>query len=865
MPELPHGTVTLLFTDVEGSTRLARLLGVRYDESLAAHRGLLREAFAAHGGVEVDTQGDAFFFAFERAREAVGAAAAAQRSLAAHEWPQGEPVQVRMGVHTGEPELSPGGYYVGVDLTRGARICAAAHGGQVVLSRATRDLVGEDIEVRDLGDYRLKGVPRPERLFQLVAPGLGFDFPPLQAQQLGNLPLPRTPLVGRREEIQQILDALGGTPVLTLTGPGGVGKTRLGVEIARTVVESYGDGAFFVGLAGVDDPDAVPAVIARTLGVTEEPGETAADALVRSLRDRELLLVLDNFERLIAAAPLVADLVAACPRLRVLATSRERLHVTAETEYAVPSLVEDDGTELFLTRAARARAARAPEPGPAELDEIRAICRRLDGLPLAIELAAARVRLLPLSEILMRLERRLAFLTGGPRDLPARQQTLMATIDWSYDLLEPDEQTALKYLGVFAGGFSLPAAAALLGDDEAALRLLSSLRDKSLVVPRRGGDGGARFALLDTIREYALERLRADGEDDAAQRRLAEHLADVAETAYDQLRGPEQALWLGRLADDHANFDTALAWARDAGATDLLLRMSGALWRFWFVRGHVREGRRWISEALQSSPPDPTPALGRALFGGGALAVAEGDLEEGHALAAERLRVVSALGDDAEIASALSGLANAAAVRGEYAEATELLERAAEHATRAQAWLPLASTMNNLGYLLLMQGDLTRAIETCREAARRFDELGMRDEGASAAENVALGLLRQGDDAAALSAISGSLATYAGLGEDDGVSYCLDVVAAVMLGRGEPRTAGLLAGAAEALRARTGAAAPPLEQALHEETLSELRRALDPEDLRAALAEGGATEPSEMVALASELVDHGVTHVAEPS
>ena len=519
MPELPHGTVTLLFTDVEGSTRLARLLGVRYDESLAAHRSLLREAFAAHGGVEVDTQGDAFFFAFERAREAVGAAAAAQRALAAHDWPQGEPVRVRMGVHTGEPELSPGGYYVGVDLTRGARICAAAHGGQVVLSRTTRDLVGEDIEVRDLGDYRLKGVPRPERLFQLVAPGLGFDFPPLQAQQLGNLPLPRTPLVGRREEIQQILDALGGTPVLTLTGPGGIGKTRLGVEIARTVVESYSDGAFFVGLAGVDDPDAVPAVIARTLGVTEEPGETAADALVRSLRDRELLLVLDNFERLIAAAPLVADLVAACPRLRVLATSRERLHVTAETEYAVPSLVEDDGTELFLARAARARAARAPEPGPAELDEIRAICRRLDGLPLAIELAAARVRLLPLSEILMRLERRLAFLTGGPRDLPARQQTLMATIDWSYNLLEPDEQTALKYLAVFAGGFSLPAAAALLGDDEAALRLLSSLRDKSLVVPRRGGDGGARFALLDTIREYALERLRADGEDDAAQRR----------------------------------------------------------------------------------------------------------------------------------------------------------------------------------------------------------------------------------------------------------------------------------------------------------------------------------------------------------
>ena len=370
------------------------------------------------------------------------------------------------------------------------------------------------------------------------------------------------------------------------------------------------------------------------------------------------------------------------------ATSRERLHVTAETEYAVPSLVDDDGLELFLTRA---RAARpAPEPTSAEMEEMRAICRRLDGLPLAIELAAARVRLLPLSEISSRLEQRLAFLTGGPRDVPARQRTLVATIDWSYTLLEPAEQAALKQLAVFAGGVSLTAAAAVLGDDEAALRLLSSLRDKSLIVPRRGVDGEARFAMLDTIREYALERLGADGEADAAQRRLAEHLADVAEQAYEELRGPEQAFWLGRLEDDVANFDAGLAWARDARAPDLLLRIAGALWRFWFVRGHIREGRSWIGEALRSSPSEPTPALGRALFGGRGACGGGGRPRARHALAAERLRVVTALGDDAEIASALSGLANAAAQRGDYAEAAELLERSAEHATRAQAWLPLA-------------------------------------------------------------------------------------------------------------------------------------------------------------------------------
>jgi predicted ATPase/class 3 adenylate cyclase len=851
VPELPHGTVTLFFSDVEGSTLHARLSRDRYDEALAAHRQLMRAAFAAHGGVEMDTQGDSFLVAFERARNAVQAAAAAQRTLADHDWPEGRPVFARIGLHTGEPRLSDGGYYVGVDLTRGARICAAAHGGQVLLSQATRELAGDEIVVRDLGDHLLKGIPSPERLFQLLIPGLRSDFPPPNARRLGNLPAPRMPLVGRRAESDSVVRALQRAPVLTLTGPGGVGKTRLALEVALRAAPSYADGAFFVALATVDDPDDVPSVVAQTLGVSEEPGEGAAEAVYRSLADRELLLVLDNFERLVRSSPFVVGLVERCRGVTVLATSRERLRLSVETDYPVPPLDEADALALFVARAETARPAK--KLANEELEGARAICRRLDGLPLAIELAAARLRFLPLSEILARLERRLSFLTGGPQDMPARQQTLVATIDWSYSLLEPEERTTLNSLAVFAGSFSLAAAAAVLGDDELALRLLSSLVDKSLLVSRTGSDGGARFLMLDTIREYGLERLRAAADEASVRRLHAQHLTLIAEAADKQLRGPEQSLWLRRLADDHANFTAALTWTRDAGEDDLLLRAAGALWRFWFIRGYVREGRGWIDEALRRRPNAPTAALARALFGGSTLAVADGDLETAQALALERLDVCRAMGDDADIASALGALANAAAGAGDFREASDLYEQAILHATAAQAWPELASTLNNLGYLALLQGDTARGIDACSDAARRFAELGFHEDHAGSGVNIAIGLLRRHDEEPALRIVTESLETYAELGHEDGVSYCLDAIGtAVVRGGADPRAA-VVVGAAGAVRRRTGAVAPPLEDALHDDALRELADALGEGPLGAAIAEGEALGLDDAIGLALEL------------
>jgi predicted ATPase/class 3 adenylate cyclase len=499
MRAFPTGTVTFLFTDIEGSTKLLHELGDAYADALAEHRRLLREAFARHRGVEVDTQGDAFFIAFARARDALAAAAEGQAAL------ESGPIRVRMGLHTGEPLVTEEGY-VGIDVHRAARIAAAGHGGQTVVSQTTYDLAGAD-GLRDLGEHRLKDLSAPERIFQL---GEG-EFPPLKTLYQTNLPIPATPFLGREPELGEVGETLARPEVrlLTLTGAGGSGKTRLALQGAAEAADDYPQGVWWVPLAPVREPDEVLTTAARAVG--------AAGSLEGAVGDRRLLLLLDNFEHVIEAAPNLTSLLAACPNLNLMVTSRERLQLDGEHIYPVPVLARPDALTLFATRA---RAVRPDfEPNEA-LDEL---CERLDDLPLALELAAARTTVLSTEQLLNRLGARLDLLRGG-RDAEVRQQTLRATIEWSYDLLDPDEQRLFARFAVFRGGCTLEAAEGIC---EADLDQLQSLVDKSLVRVRDGG----RFWMLETINEFADERLAESGEEDELRRRHAKFFLRLAESA----------------------------------------------------------------------------------------------------------------------------------------------------------------------------------------------------------------------------------------------------------------------------------------------------------------------------------------------
>ena len=493
MPDLPSGTVTFLFSDIEGSTKLLHELGDAYADALAEHRELVRGAFAEHDGVEVDTQGDAFFSAFARATDAVAAAQEIQVRLAPG------PISVRIGVHTGEPQITDEGY-VGLDVHRGARICAAGHGGQVLLSQPTRELV--EVDARDLGEHRLKDLLDPQRLFQLGTE----DFPPLKTLDWTNLPVQATPLVGREQELADAIGLLREQRLLTLVGPPGTGKTRLALQLAAEVADEF-EHVWWVALDQVRDPRLVEPTIAQTIG--------ARDDLDGYLRNRRALLLLDNVEQVLDCGPRLAELVTAASNLKLVATSREPLRLTVEQQYPVPPLPEDDAMALFDERA------RAVRPDFAANGAVAEICRRLDGLPLAIELAAARVKILPPEALLARLEQRLPLLAGGARDTPERQQTLRAAIAWSYDLLEEQEQQALARLSVFAGGWTLEAAEAVC---ECELDTLASLVDKSLVRERDG-----RFSMLETIREFARERLTEQEPDGSSLRRQAEYFLEQAQ------------------------------------------------------------------------------------------------------------------------------------------------------------------------------------------------------------------------------------------------------------------------------------------------------------------------------------------------
>ena len=686
--ELPTGTVTFLFTDVEGSTRVLAELGDGYAEELSAHRATLREIFTRHGGVEVDAQGDAFFVAFPTAAAALTAAVDARDA-------QTEGLlRARIGVHTGEPQVTDEGYF-GLDVHRAARICAAGHGGQVLLSQATRELV--DVDALDLGAHRLKDLGEPVRLFQL---GRG-TFPPVRSLNQTNLPLQPTPFLGREAELETVLALLrDGTRLLTLTGPGGTGKTRLAVQAAAELAHDFEDGVALVPLAPVRDPELVVPTIEQTLGTS--------DPLADYLRDRSMLLVLDNFEQVAEAAVELADVLAASARTRLLVTSRAPLRLEAEHEFPVPALPEPVAVELFVQRA------RSVRPDFRQSKAVLEICRRLDNLPLAIELAAARVRVLESESIVDRLDRRLQLLIGGARDLPARQQTLRAAIEWSFDLLEPDEQDAFARLCVFCGGWTADAVERVCG---MSLDVLEALVENSLVQYESG-----RFFMLETIREYAAERLE-DGDKEGAHRCHAAYFLSLAEEAEPELTGPSQQLWFDRLETDHANLRTALTWALDCGDSEAAFRVCFALRRFWTLRDYVVEAGRWFERTLAADRSGvPVGLQAGVLAAAGGNAFFRDDLEQARQLLAESIALFREAGDDRGAARALVNLANAS----DPVVAIGLQEEALELARSTGDPIEIAFALHHLGETLRDRGDFDAAYKHLEESVTLSREAGDR-------------------------------------------------------------------------------------------------------------------------------------------
>ena len=829
MVSLPTGTVTFLFTDIEGSTRLLHELGDAYVEALAEHRRVLREAFGRHEGVEVDTQGDAFFVVFARASDAVAAANAAQSALAA-------PIRVRMGLHTGEPLITDEGY-AGIDVHRAARIAAVGHGGQVLLSQSTRDLVAGD-SVLDLGEHRLKDLTAPERIYQL---GEG-DFPPLKSLNQTNLPVQPTPLVGREHELDEVLTLTGRGDVrlLTLTGPGGSGKTRLALQAAAELVENYPGGVWFVPLAAVTDVEFVLPTIATTLG--------AKDLLGDHLRDRATLLVLDNLEHLVETGPRLAELLAASPQLTILATSRERLALAAEHEYIVPQLPVADAVELFVARA------RQLDPRFEAGASVAEICLRLDRLPLALELAAARVKVLTPDQILTRLERRLDLLASGPRDLPERQRTLRDTIAWSYGLLDETQRSLFARLAVFPGSFDLDAAEDIAAAD---LDQLQSLVDKSLLRHTRAG----RFFMLETIRDYAVEQLKGTRASDSIQRGHADYFLTLAERAAVELRGPNQTVWLGRLDSEHDNFRSALTWLGGADEAELELRLSIALTRFWYVRGHITEARSWLdkvlseNEVLAATAGQPAPLRAQVVTSASAFALIQGDYPEATRLAEESLQLARAHGDTGRIANALSNLGAIALAGGDSKKARPLLEEAVGLSRELDEKPVAARAINNLGDLALTVGEYARAETLFQESLELLRELGDTSNVARSLFNLGAAALQLGQHGRARSRFRESIGLSHKMEDKEDLAWCLEGFAALAVAEEEPDRAARLLGAAGGLLEAMGGEFKPFERLLHEETVVSVRGRLTPHSFDAGWAEGKSLSLEQAVEYALETAD----------
>lgn len=916
IPALPSGTVTFLFTDIEGSTQLLQRLRDDYPRVLAEHHRLLRQAIAAHGGLVVDTQGDSFFAAFSRATGAIHAAVDAQRGLAEYPFPQGAKVRVRMGLHTGEPTIA-GDRYIGMDVHRAARISSAGHGGQVLLSQTTRDLVEselpEGVTLRDLGEHQLKDLPTPNRLCQLVITGLAAEFPPLRTLDVvpNNLPAQLTSFIGREKEIREIKELLERTRLLTLTGSGGNGKTRLSLEVASDVLDlqRFKNGIWFVELAPLSDPALVPQMVATMLGVREEPGRPVIDSLTGHLKDKALLLILDNCEQVIEACATLADtLLRACPPLKILATSREALGIAGETPYrvlplAVPitrsvspdSILQYEAVRLFIERALTIQPhfGVTNQNAPA----VAQICYRLDGIPLAIELAAARVKVLSVEQISQKLDDRFGLLTGGSRTARLRQQTLRAAIDWSHDLLPESERVLLRGVSVFAGSWTLEAAESVCASgairSDEILDLLMHLVDKSLVLADEQR-GIARYRMLETIRQYAAEKLFESGEKALLWERHLEYFCQFAEHAEPGLNSAEQAEWVDRVELEHDNIHAALERSKSIeGGSDWGLRLAGALFWFWEQRSYLQEGRASLAALLARSSDLQSPARANALTAAAHLTFRQGDYAEAKELGEASLKIFRGIGDKRRIAIVLNTLGNIGTELGDYESTPAMFKEAVALSTEVndKRWAVLA--LLGLGYAELRSGDsdaaaahFTHALAFSREMGDKYvigfelaalGEVAVRrgdyERATSFLEEslelrrqlehtwgvgVCLGTLgwvamHQGDWIKAKARLGESLEVRQEIGDQGGSAWCLERLAEVRESLGELEQAVRIFGTASALRESIGSKMDPVDQPEYDRRLTALRDTLGAEAYEVAWADGYAQTMKQ--ALSSALSD----------
>ncbi len=870
---LPTGTVTFLFTDIEGSTRLVQQLGEEFHRVLDEHHALMRGVVDEGGGVVVSTEGDAFFVVFPSASAAARAALAMQRVLADRSWPGGVDVAVRMGLHTGEGHLA-GDNYGGIDVHRAARIAGAAHGGQIVLSASTKALVDgaiKDARLTDLGEHRLKDLERTEHLYQLSAPELRSEFPALRTLDArpNNLLIQLTPFIGRESEMGDVIEMLRNHRLVTLTGPGGTGKTRLGIEIAAVMMLEFADGVFFVPLATVVDPSLVASSIGHVFELKEQGDRPMLDIVKEYLRDKEMLLALDNFEQILDAAPLVADLLACAPGLKVLVTSRAVLHVSGEHEFAVPPMAipdpEDlpppealgryDAVDLFVQRASAVRPDFTLTESNAQA--IAAICARLDGLPLAIELAAARMNVLAPAEILGRLERSLSLLTGGARDLPRRQQTLRDAISWSYELLEDSEKALFRRLGVFVGGWGFDAAEAVCDPDgELGIEMfdaLASLADKSLIRRYETELGQSRFRMLVTIRSFALEQLQNGDEYEAVRRRHAAHFYELVRRAEPELTGKGE--WADRLEFEIDNLRAVLQFCIETRDTETALMLGGCAWRFWHLRAHIAEGLQWLNELLaMPEAQERTAGRAKALMGAGSLTYWQNHFEITRGHYEEGLAIYRELDDRPGMAEALFNLGYLAAVDQDYptsaarhSEARAISE-ALDDRSR-QAWAAegaaLASTFS---------GDQEKARRLATEALEIFRELEDWYGELNSLFVLFMAARADGDLDGAREIMRADLEIAQSNRDLTGIAGALDLFSDVLLDLDSYEDAVRLAGAADRLKEQLGGGAPP--------TLVGVRDArrhcvgvIDDATIAAAWEDGRAMSPEDATAYALKLTD----------